>query len=255
MYDTKLVAQADSKITVTSQGISHEADLYSQEGLEMVASLWTKLSAQYRIMYEPTWLGIPIIQFPADILMMEELIWKVRPDFIIECGLAHGGSAVMFASICELIGKGQVIGVDVEIRQYNRAAITSHPMSKRIELIEGSSTDDSIVAEIKKRVAGAETVLVVLDSNHSRDHVLKELNSYCEIVTPNSYMVAMDGAQALVWDTPNGKEEWKDDNPLVAIHEFLNKNPNFQIDPHYTRMHVTSSPDGFLRRLTTEELK
>jgi len=255
MTDKGTSGPGNVSITLAGNGGSKTVDLYSDEGRDLVASLWVKLSSHYRVMYEPTWLGIPIIQFPTDIVMMEELIWKVRPDFIVECGLAHGGSAVMFASICELIGKGQVIGVDVEIRQYNRAAIMSHPMSKRIELIEGSSIDHSVVAEIKRRVAGAETVLVVLDSNHSRDHVLKELNLYGEIVTPNSYMVAMDGAQALVWDTPNGKEEWKEDNPLVAIHEFLKKNPNFQIDPHYTRMHITSSPDGFLRRLTAEELK
>ena len=254
MYNQEIVATGASQITLTCEGTSRTVDLYSPGGLEMIASLWIKLAAQYRLMYEPTWLGIPIIQFPTDIVMMQELIWKLRPDVIVECGLAHGGSAVLYASICELLGKGRVIGIDVEVRQYNRVAIQSHPMSKRIEIIEGSSIDPSTVALVKKRVSGAQTVLVALDSNHSREHVLQELSLYHEIVTPGSYLVAMDGAQAHVWDVPRGKKEWKDDNPLRAIHEFLREHPEFRIDPHYTRMHITSCPDGFLRRLTVEEL-
>ena len=221
----------------------------------MIASLWIKLCCEYRVMYEPTWLGVPIIQLPTDIVMMQELIWKLRPDVIVECGLAHGGSAVLYASICELLGKGRVIGIDVEVRQYNRTAIQNHLLSKRIEIVEGNSIDPSIVALVRKRVYGAQTVLVTLDSNHSRDHVFEELNLYHEMVTPGSYLVAMDGAQAHVWDVPRGKKEWKDDHPLQAIHEFLQGHRGFQIDPYYTRMHITSCPDGFLRRLTREELE
>lgn len=254
MYNQEIVATGASQITLGCEGTFRTVDMYSPEGIEMMASLWIKLAAQYRLMYEPTWLGIPIIQLPTDIVMMQELIWKVRPDVIVECGLAHGGSAVLYASICELLGKGSVIGIDVEVRKYNRVAIQSHPMSNRIEIIEGNSIDPSTVALVKKRISGAQTVLVALDSNHSREHVLQELTLYHEMVTPGSYLVAMDGAQAHVWDVPRGKKEWKDDNPLRAIHEFLRKHPEFRIDPHYTRMHVTSCPDGFLRRLTDEEL-
>lgn len=230
-------------------------DLYCEDGLKLIASLWIKLATQYQLMYEPTWLGIPIIQLPTDIIVMQELIWKVRPDLIIDCGLAHGGSAILYASICELLGKGRVIGIDVEVRQANRVAIQSHPMSQRIEIVEGSSIDPSTVGLVTERVSGAKSVLVVLDSNHSYKHVLQELNSYHRMVTPGSYMVVMDGAQAHVWDIPRGKPEWRENHPLKAIHEFLRDHAEFQIDPYYTRMHITSCPDGYLRRLPVEDLE
>ncbi|MBI4575134.1 MAG: hypothetical protein HY722_02600, partial [Planctomycetes bacterium] len=121
----------------------------------LVAALWLKLCCEYRVMYEPTWLGIPIIQLPADIVMMQELVWKLRPDVIVECGVARGGSAVLYASICELLGRGRVIAVDVEIRPQNRRAIEGHPLAGRIELVEGSSTDPATVAQVRRRVEGA----------------------------------------------------------------------------------------------------
>jgi cephalosporin hydroxylase len=241
------------QIAFTSEGQSRSVDLYSPEGLQLVAGLWIKLATEYRVMYEPTWLGIPIIQFPSDMVMMQELIWKIRPDFIIECGVAHGGSTIFYASILELIGKGRVIGVDVEIRKHNRLSIQSHPMSKRIELIEGSSVDKQVLHQVKSRIGGAQCVAVVLDSNHSREHVFKELEMYWSLVTPGSYLVVMDGAQANVSDIPRGKAEWRDDNPLVAMRDFLKNHPEFRSDPYYTRMHITSNPEGFLRRSSTEE--
>ncbi|MBI3616050.1 MAG: cephalosporin hydroxylase family protein [Candidatus Omnitrophica bacterium] len=250
MYKQDLLASPSSQLTLNNNGSSTTVDLYSQEGLEMVAGLWLKVSCEHRLMYEPTWLGLPIIQFPTDIVMMQELIWKLRPDLIIESGLAHGGSAVLYASLCEMIGKGRVIGIDVEVREHNRTAIRSHPLSNRIEIIEGSSIDPQTFARVKERASGVQTVLVVLDSNHSHDHVLRELNLYHGLVTPGSYLVAMDGSQAHVWDVPRGKREWKEDHPLTAIRQFLKTHPEFQVDPHYTRMHLTSNPDGFLRRLT-----
>lgn len=236
------------KIKLIKEDMEKEIDIYSAEGLSLMSDLWTKVSCHNRLMYEPTWLGIPIIQFPEDIVMMQELIWKVRPDVIVETGVAHGGSAVLYASILELIGKGRVIGVDVEIRKFNRIAINSHPMSKRITLIEGSSIDENIVKEVRGKVRNFEKVLVVLDSNHSYKHVLKEMELYSKMVSQDSYMVVMDGAQGLVWDIPNGKPEWKEDNPLEAINNFLSKHLEWEADSYYTRMHVTSNPTGFLRR-------
>lgn len=248
MYNQEIVAPSGSQVTFTSEGKSHTVNLYSREGLELIASLWLKLSCEYRLMYEPTWMGVPIIQLPSDIVMMQELIWKLRPDVIVECGLAHGGSAVMYASICELIGKGKVIGIDLEVRQYNRVVIQGHPMSRRIEIIECSSIDNNTVELVRGKVGNAQTVLVVLDSNHSYDHVLKELNLYHSMVTPNSYLVAMDGAQAHVWEIPRCKNLSRDDNPLRAIKEFLKDHPEWEVDEHYNRMQVTSNPGGFLRR-------
>ena len=173
----------------------------------------------------------------------------MRPDCIVECGVAHGGSLILYASILELLGSGQVIGVDVEIRQHNRAAIAGHSLAKRITLLEGSSVADEVVDQVEKAVGSAGSVLVVLDSNHSREHVLRELELYSRLVTPESYLVAMDGAQAHVSDIPRGKPEWRDDNPLAAIDIFLKTHPEFEVDAHYTRMRVTSNPSGFLRRL------
>jgi cephalosporin hydroxylase len=250
-----LVATEEAQLTLAVEGQTHTVRLYSPEGLELLASLWIKLAAQYRLMYEPTWLGIPIIQLPADIVMMQELIWNIRPDVIVECGLAHGGSAVLYASICELLGKGQVLGIDVEVRPANRAAIESHPLSKRIEIIEGSSIDQATIDLVRDRIQGAQTVLVILDSNHTHHHVYQELTMYHPLVTPGSYLVTMDGAQAYVWDIPRGKKQWREDNPLQAIRQFIQEHPEFEVDPYYTRMHLTSSPEGFLRRLTPEELK
>lgn len=253
-YSPVLTATS-STITLTSGEESQRVRLYSPEGLRLIAGLWVKLAAEYRVMYEPTWLGIPIIQFPTDIVMMQELIWKVRPDIIVECGLAHGGSAVLYASICELLRNGRVLGIDIEIREGNRTAIQKHSMSKRIEIIEGNSVEKAVVDKVEERVRGAGSVLVVLDSNHSREHVAKEVEIYSRFVTPGSYLVVMDGAQGHVWDIPRGRKEWKDDNPLPAIRDFVSSHPEFQVDPFYTRMHVTSSPEGFLRRLTPGEVR
>jgi cephalosporin hydroxylase len=242
------------KITVENNNEKKTVDLYTIEGLALISNLWVKLSTQYRLMYDITWMGIPIIQFPEDIVIMQELIWKVRPDVIIECGLAHGGSALFYASLLELIGKGFVIGIDVEIRHYNRIAIQNHPMSYRVRMIEGSSISGETISIVKDMVKGAAKVMVILDSNHSRDHVAKELELYKEFITPGSYLVVMDGAQAYVWDIPSGKPEWKHDNPLIAIDEFIQCNTDFTIDDKCDRLMITSNPKGYLRKMTIEEM-
>jgi len=242
------IAQAGAKITLDNDGERTTVDVYSREGLDLLSNLWIKSAAQYRLMYEPTWLGRPVIQFPSDIVATQELIWKLQPDVIVETGVAHGGSLVLSASILELIGKGKVIGVDIEIRPHNRAAIESHPLKRRIELIEGSSIAADTLVAVRAAVGSAGTVLVMLDSNHTESHVLQELELYSQLVTPGSYIVAHDGAQAWVWEIPNGKPEWKDDHPLGAIHKFLARHPEFSIDPHWTRWGITSSPEGFLKR-------
>ena len=237
------------KIKILDGDNQCEIDPYTREGLEEMAKLWVKTAAHHRLMYEPTWLGIPIIQLPEDIVMMQELIYKVKPDVIVETGVAHGGTAVFYASLLELLGKGRVIGVDIEIRKYNEVAIKGHFLSKRIDLIQGSSVDPAVLKKVRSKIKGADRVLIVLDSNHSHDHVLKELESYAPLVSSNSYLVAMDGAQEWVWNIPAGKKEWKKDNPLRAIKEFLKHHPEWKADPYYNRFMVTSSPSGFLHRV------
>ena len=248
------VTCSDSKLTLESGEERTTVELYSREGLDLLSNLWIKSAAEHRLMYEPTWLDRPVIQFPSDIVAIQELLWKIKPDVVIETGVAHGGSLVLSASILELIGKGKVIGIDIEIRPHNRVAIEAHSLKHRIELIEGSSIDVDTVSAVKKASAGAKSVLVILDSNHTEAHVLKELELYGPMVTPGSYLIAHDGAQAWVWDIPRGKPEWKNDHPLNAIHKYISLHPEFCIDHHWTRYGITSSPDGYLKRLTPDEM-
>lgn len=239
---------ARSTLTIRSDSGERCVTLYSPEGLAAVSALYTKLAVRYRLMYECSWLGIPIVQLPTDILVVQELIWNVRPDLIIECGVAHGGSLILSASILELLGRGRVIGIDVEIREHNRAAIERHPLAKRITLVEGSSIAPATVAEVKRLAGNAGRTMVLLDSNHTTDHVYAELQAYKEFVTPGSYLVAGDGAQALVSDVPGGKPEWRDSSPLHAIRRFLAENHEFAIDEACTRFGITSNTSGYLRR-------
>lgn len=242
------IAKSGSKLTLDNGGELTTVDLYSDEGLDFLSNLWIKAAAEHRVMYEPTWLGRPIIQFPNDVVAIQELLWKIQPDVVIETGVAHGGSLVLSASILQLIGKGKVIGVDIEIRKHNREAVEAHPLNHRIELIEGSSIDEETMSAVRQAVGDARTVMVFLDSNHSESHVLRELELYSPLVSPGSYIVAHDGAQGWVWDIPRGKPGWKADNPLLAIHRFLADHPEFTIDPGPTRYGITSSPDGWLKK-------
>jgi cephalosporin hydroxylase len=243
------LAKVGSTLTLECNGEHTKVDVYSKEGLDLLSNLWIKSAAEHKLMYEPTWLGRPVIQFSTDILMIQELIWKLQPDVIVETGVAHGGSLVLSASILELIGKGKVIGVDIEIRPHNRVAIETHPLSHRIELIEGSSVAVSTLDAVKKAVGDSKSILVFLDSNHTEAHVLQELELYAPLIKPGGYIVAHDGAQAWVWDIPSGKKEWKNDHPLNAIYKFLKSHPEFSIDPYWNRLGITSSPNGFLKRL------
>lgn len=242
-------AQNGAMLTLDNNGARTTVDLYSREGLDFLSNLWIKSATQHRLMYEPTWLGRPIIQFPTDIVAIQELIWNLRPDIIVETGVAHGGSLVLSASILELIGKGKVIGVDIEIRPHNRAAIDAHPLKHRIELLEGSSISSETIDSIRASVGNAQTVLVFLDSNHTEAHVLEELELYGKLVTLGSYIVAHDGAQAWVWDIPRGVSDWKESHPLGAIHKFLKSHPEFSHDPHWTRFGITCSPEGWLKKI------
>ncbi len=242
-------ARADAVVVLRSGGRETAVPLYSPEGMELLAALRLKQAAEFKMMYEPNWLGMKIIQMPEDIVAMQELLWQVRPDVVVESGIAHGGSLILTASILELIGKGKVIGVDVEIRPHNREAIERHFLARRISLIEGSSVLPQTVDRVRAACAGAGTVLVVLDSNHSAAHVAEEIRLYKNMVTEGSYLVVMDGAQGLVADIPRGNPAWRTDNPLVAIREFLAVDKAFEADRRFERFGVTSVPNGFLKRV------
>jgi cephalosporin hydroxylase len=176
------------------------------------------------------------------------VIHKVRPDVIVETGVAHGGSSVFFASLFEVFGYGRVISIDIEIRPHNREALEAHPLRKRITLIEGDSVAPETVQATRQLISANEKVMVFLDSNHCKNHVRKELESYSLLVSPGSYIVAADGNMDDLHDVPGGRPEWLTDNPKAAIHEFLAAHPEFEIDPEPTRLGITYWPDGYLRR-------
>ena len=211
---------------------------------------WVLQSAKLDYTYQFTWLGRPIIQFPQDIIAVQEIIWAVKPDLIVETGIAHGGSLVFSASMLELLGgDGQVLGIDVDVRAHNRAAIEKHPMFKRITMIEGSSTDAAVVAEVRRFSQGKQCVMVLLDSNHTHNHVLQELKLYSPLVGKDSYLVVFD---TIVEDMPDDSfpdRPWgRGNNPKTAVREFLATTDRFVVDKQIEKkLMITVAPEGYLR--------
>ena len=206
-------------------------------------------SSKYEYSYHFNWLGRPIIQFPQDIIAIQEIIWNVKPDLIIETGIARGGSLILSASILELIGKGEVVGIDIDIRKHNKKEIEKHPMSRRITMIEGSSIDKEIARKVSRITKGKQRVLVILDSNHTHKHVLKELELYSHLVTKDSYLVVFD---TIIQNMPvnffNDRPWGKNNNPKTAVKEFLKNNDRFEVDMKIqNKLLITVAPDGYLR--------
>ena len=212
-------------------------------------------TCKYKYSYNFTWMGRPIIQFPQDIVAMQELIWQVQPDLLIETGIAHGGSIIFSASMLELIsscggGDGEVLAIDIDIRDHNRKAIEEHPMYKRINMIEGSSIDPDVISKVTKKAHGKEKILVFLDSNHTHEHVLAELEAYAPLTSVGSYCVVFDTVVEDMSDDFFEDRPWgKGNNPKTAVWEWLKKNKNFEIDKKYEdKLLLTVAPDGFLKR-------
>jgi len=206
----------------------------------------------YDYNYLWTWMGVPIIQLPADIMATQEVIWKTKPDIIIETGVARGGSLIFMASILEIIGKGKVIGVDIDIRQHNRESIEAHPLSKRINLVEGGSVDTDILAEVRSHIRKDSKVMVVLDSDHSRSHVLNECRAYGPMVTQGCYLVVADTLVGHVEekDAPTNRSKlwFKGNDPLSSTNDYLKENDRFEIDDEINgKLVLSSSPGGYLK--------
>lgn len=221
------------------------------EELKKAADDFNVASNKAQYSYNFSWMGRPIIQYPQDMIAMQEIIWELKPDLIIETGIAHGGSLIYYASLLELIGKGEVLGIDIDIRQHNRAEIEAHPMFKRIKMLEGSSISQEMIDKVAAIAAGKQTVLVVLDSNHTHDHVLQELEMYAPFVTLNSYIVAFD---TIVEDLPNdympGRPWRQGNNPKTAVWEFIKSHPEFEIDKRIdNKLLISVGPDGYLKRV------
>jgi len=242
-------------MTVENGHGSRTLPLYCKESFETLSRQWVTVGWNQKYPYTFSWLGRPIIQLPEDIVRIQEVVYRVKPDFLIETGVAHGGSLILYASLCKAMGKGRVIGVDVEIRQHNRTAIESHELSPWIELIEGDSVSPHTLLQVRDKLSAGARVLVVLDSCHSQEHVLAELYAYAPLVSPGSYLVATDGVMEWVADCPRGNPRWKTDNPCSAVKQFLAaqsdfvlENPPWPFNESGLDANVTHWPLAWLKR-------
>ncbi|MCI0400598.1 MAG: cephalosporin hydroxylase family protein [Gammaproteobacteria bacterium] len=214
-------------LVVEEAGRSRTLELYSRPAFELIARQWVRVGWNEKYQYTFSWMGRPIIQLPEDIVRVQEVIHRVGPDVIVETGVAHGGSLILYASLARALGKGRVIGIDIEIRPRNRKAIKSHTLAPLITLIEGSSIDPDVITRAKALIREGEKVMVLLDSNHTKSYVLAELEAYCSLVTPGSYIVATDGVMRDLHDVPRGAPDWATDNPAAAAVEFARAHPEF----------------------------
>lgn len=218
--------------------------------LQSAALGWMRVAWDNKLDYEVNWLGIPVIQNPYDMLLAQELILKIRPDIIIETGVAHGGSLIYYSSILELLGKkGKVVGVDIEVRKHNRILLEKHPMKKRIVLLEGDSVSREIVTRVKKLISPKDTVMVCLDSDHHADHVYAELNAYKDLVSPGSYFVVFDTFIPMLTGLDGLSKSYERNSPMEAVKKFLLRNKNFKADKHFDKFFVSSCPRGFLQKI------
>jgi cephalosporin hydroxylase len=228
----------------------------SPEAFKVISDLWIRIGWDTKYVYSFSWMGRPIIQLPEDMVRTQEVIFNVKPDVIIETGVAHGGSLIFYASLCKAMEKGKVVGIDIEIRPHNRIAIEEHPLFPFITLIEGSSIDNAIVEQVKQHVKPDDKVLILLDSNHSYSHVLSELEAYSSLVSVDSYIVATDGIMEFVAGAPRSNPDWPTNNPKKAAEQFVKNNDSFVIEEPVFPFNegvinerVTYWPSAFIKRV------
>ena len=253
--DRVMVDLRAGEVMVERDGVSERLPLDSPAAFGAVSRAWLRCGWDTKYVYSFTWMGRPIIQLPEDVLRLQELVTEAQPDVIVETGVAHGGSLVLYASLCRAAGRGRVIGVDIEIRPHNRTAIESHPLAPLITLVEGSSTAADTVAQVKALIAADERVMVVLDSDHSRDHVRAELEAYAPLVGEGSFVVAMDGIMERLTGAPRTSSDWSWNNPGRAVQDFVDEHPEFSVvEPPFpfnegaVTERVTYFPGGILQR-------
>jgi len=221
------------------------------DALQKAAREFNLESNKSQYSYNFSWMGRPIIQYPQDMIAMQEIIWQVKPDLVIETGIAHGGSLIYYASLLELIGKGEVLGIDIDIREHNLMEIEKHPMFKRIKMMQGSSVDSQIVEQVKKYAEGKSTVLVCLDSNHTHAHVLDEIKMYSPFVTVGSYLIVFDTIVEKLPDNYLPGRPWaKGNNPMTAVKEFIKTSDQFVVDTAIdNKLLISVAPGGYLKRI------
>ena len=254
----KLTVDTDNAVLLLEEaGQQRQMPLYTDEAFELLSREWVRLGWNQKYPYCFSWMGRPVIQLPEDMIRMQEVIYSLKPDVIIETGVAHGGSLIYYASLFKAMGKaGRVVGVDIEIRPHNRAAIEAHELFEYITLIEGSSVSDEVMAQVRDQVRPGQTVLVILDSNHTYAHVSEELRLYSPLVSKGSYIVSTDGVMRDVAIVPRGKPEWDKDNPSQAALDFAATNPSFVVEqPAWPfnestlTQNVTHWPNAWLKRI------
>jgi cephalosporin hydroxylase len=236
--------QHEAEVADNIRGLSADDDL------QALSRVWIRETARHRYSYNFRWLGRPIIQYPQDVFALQEIIWQLKPDLVVETGIAHGGSLIFYASMLELVGEaGRVLGIDVDIRAHNRQAIEAHPMSKRIDMIQGSSIDPGVIREAHLRAESASSILLVLDSNHTHEHVLAELNAYQDLVRPGGYVAVLDTIIEDMRAEAFPNRPWgPGNNPKTAVREFLQHNKRFEVDRDLdAKLLISVAPEGYLR--------
>jgi cephalosporin hydroxylase len=258
MTDTRNVSPAsnlaapyhtDPREQFRSEGRAEIDAMARDHDVQALSRIWVREIARYKYAYHFEWLGRPIIQFPQDVVAIQEILWNTKPDLVIETGIAHGGSLILHASILEMIGHGEVIGIDIDIRAHNRVEIESHRLAHRIGLIQGSSTDPATAAEVHRRANDAATVVLILDSNHTHDHVLDELRLYSDLVRSGGWIIVMDTLIEDVPDEYSADRSWGvGNNPKTAVRAFLQENARFESDTSIdAKLLISASPEGYLR--------
>ena len=251
-----ITIDGDVVIVEDADGSKHEYGIGTPEAFRVLSRLWLRSGWDMKYVYSFAWMGRPLIQLPEDMLRIQEVLYRAKPDVLLETGIAHGGSLVFYASLFRAMGHGRVIGVDIEIREHNRAALESHELFDAITLIEGSSIDPGVVRSVHAEVSPEESVLVMLDSDHSKAHVRAELEAYHDLVPRGSYLVAADGIMADLVGAPRTREDWSWNNPLEAAREFVAAHADFEIEEPefpFNEGHVTERvtywPRAFVKRI------
>ncbi len=245
----------DAHTNLITNSNGEKISVSDPKSFKLISDLWLRSGWDTKYVYGFSWLGRPIIQLPEDIIRIQELIYQIKPDVIIETGVAHGGSLVFYASLCNAIGKGKVIGIDIEIRAHNKKALNEHILKKFITLVEGSSIDEAVFSELNTHINNLDSVLVILDSNHSKEHVYQELNIYSKLIKSGGYIVACDGIMKQVKGAPRTNDDWDWNNPIEAINDFVSVNKEFEVvEPKWpfnegsVHERVTYWPQAYLRK-------
>ena len=244
-------------LTFDEDGIHREIPLFSRKAYEVLSREWLRVGWALGSYYTFSWAGQPMLQLPEDVVRLQEVIWQIQPEVIVETGVCFGGSLLFHATLCEAIGKGRVIGIDIRIPEETRRSVEAHRLAHRITLIEGDSAGPETIQRVRALTGGSAPVMVILDSDHSRAHVLRELEAYAPLVTPGSCIIAEDGIMHDLADVPGGYPEWVDDNPTEAARQFAASHPEFDMrvpawkfNRGELRNNITYWPGGWLWKRT-----